>query len=196
MGRKRRKSYSTRNNYKYFAKRCSYGNYTGVSTITGYDFEIVEECLETLNRKKQFGEYENCGIIFGSQITERKIRINAISESCSIKTSAHECSCNLDIVKANQLIVEEFEKSNHTRFYLGEWHTHPEDYPSPSYQDLKSLRESYNKNKLVIPNLILMAIIGRKDICWKVYDGKEFNNIKMVDKHHLIKNKNSDEQLQ
>lgn len=150
--------------------------------MIGYDFEITEECLESLNTKKQFGENEDCGIIFGSQITERKIRINAISDSCSIKTSAHKCSCNLDTTKANKQIEEEFEKSNHTRFYLGEWHTHPEDNPSPSYQDLNSIRESYNKNKFVLPNLILMVIIGRKDICWKIYDGKEFNNIKIINK--------------
>lgn len=146
--------------------------------MMGYDFEITEECLKAMNAKRQYGENEDCGIIFGSQIADRKIRINAISNSCSIKTSAHKCSCQLDIIKANQQIEDEFEKSNHTRFYLGEWHTHPEDNPSPSYQDLASLKKSYNKNSIVISNLILMAIIGRKNICWKIYDGKEFSDIK------------------
>lgn len=28
-------------------------------------------------------------------------------------------------------IDEEWEKSNKTCTYLGEWHTHPEDYPTP-----------------------------------------------------------------
>lgn len=133
-----------------------------------------------LNAKRQFNKNEDCGILFGSQISDEKIRINSISESCCDKTSTFKCSCNLDVAKANNLIVEEFDKSNQTRVYIGEWHTHPEDYPSPSLQDLKSLKESYNKNQLAIPNFILMAIIGRKNICWKTYDGKKFEDIKTI----------------
>ena len=151
-----------------------------------YGIEITDECLEMLNDKRQFDNNEDCGILFGSQISDKKIRINSISESCCDNTSALKCSCHLDVAKANKLIEEEFSKSNQTRFYIGEWHTHPEDNPSPSYQDLNSLGESYNKNKLVVPNLILMAIIGRKDICWKIYDGKEFKNVKIINNSFMI----------
>lgn len=75
------------------------------------------------------------------------------------------------------LSPQEFEKSNHTRFYIGEWHTHPEDYSAPSSRDYKSLKESYHKNKLVVLNLILMAIVGRKAICWKMFDGNAIRDI-------------------
>ena len=38
--------------------------------------------------------------------------------------------------KAHQQIIErEWEDSNHTCTYLGEWHTHPEQCPSPSCID-------------------------------------------------------------
>lgn len=147
-----------------------------------YDIEITDECLEMLNAKRQFDNNEDCGILFGSQVSDKKIRINSISESCCDNTSALKCSCHLDVAKANKFIEEEFAKSNQTRFYIGEWHTHPEDHPSPSYQDLKSLKEAYNKNELVISNLILMAIIGRKDICWKKYDGEKYDDIKIISK--------------
>lgn len=182
MGRKHKKSRSKRNKSQYQTRRDFAGNNTGLSSITWYDIEITDECLEMLNVKRQFDKNEDCGILFGSQVSDRKIRINSISESCCDNTSALKCSCHLDVAKANKLIEEEFSKSNQTRFYIGEWHTHPEDNPSPSYQDLNSLKESYYKNKLVISNLILMAIIGRKDICWNIYDGKEFHKIKIVNK--------------
>lgn len=131
-----------------------------------------------LNAKRQFDKNEDCGILFGSQISDERIRINSISDSCCDNASALKCSCHLDAAKANNLIAEEFNKSNQTRVYIGEWHTHPEDYPSPSTQDLKSLKESFNKNQLAIPHFILMAIIGRKSICFKMYDGHDFSSIK------------------
>lgn len=38
--------------------------------------------------------------------------------------------------QAHQLIIDrEWEASGHTCTYLGEWHTHPEPYPSPSTID-------------------------------------------------------------
>ena len=169
---------SKRDKHQYRTRRDFAGNNTGLSSIIQYDIEITEECLEMLKAKRQFDRNEDCGILFGSQVSDKKIRINSISESCCDKAAALKCSCHLDVAKANKLIAEEFAKSNQTRFYIGEWHTHPEDHPSPSIQDLRSLKESYNKNQLVIFNLILMAIIGRKSICFRSYDGHDFTSVK------------------
>ena len=110
-----------------------------------YNIEVTEDCIKALKSKSQFNGNEDCGIIFGSQISDERIRINSVSESCCVQKFAKNCSCNLDVGKANNLIKEEFEKSNHTRFYIGEWHTHPEDNPCPSHRDLVSIKESYNK---------------------------------------------------
>lgn len=93
--------------------------------------------------KDSLTRIEDCGILFSSQISDERIRINSISDSCCDKTSALKCSCHLDAEKANKLIAEEFNKSNQTRVYIGEWHTHPEDYPSPSIQDLKLVENPF-----------------------------------------------------
>lgn len=178
MGRKHKKNRTKGNKCQHLSSRDFAGDNTGVPFIKRFDIEITDECLEMLNAKRQFDKNEDCGILFGSQISDDKIRINSISDSCCDKKSALKCSCHLDAEKANKLIVEEFNKSNQTRVYIGEWHTHPEDYPSPSIQDLKSLKKSYNKNQLAIPHFILMAIIGRKSICFKMYDGHDFSSIK------------------
>lgn len=142
-----------------------------------WSIEITTECMETLQSKIQMNNNEDCGILFGSQVSEDKIRINSVSESCSIQISAKKYSCELDVTKANLLIAEEYEKSNHTRFYIGEWHTHPEDNPSPSSRDICSIKQSYVKNTMAIQNLIIMAIVGRKSICWKKYDGVKISEI-------------------
>lgn len=143
-----------------------------------WKIEITSECEEALMTKIQLNQNEDCGILFASQISDNCIRVNSISNSCSINYLARKNSCSLDIKKANDFIIEEYEKSNHTRFYIGEWHTHPEDNPHPSFRDIRSLKESYKKNHLVISNLILMAIVGRHSICWKMFDGVNLKNIK------------------
>ncbi|MCT8869364.1 MAG: peptidase [Shewanella oneidensis] len=52
-----------------------------------------------------------------------------------------------------------FEQSNGTHQYIGEWHTHPEDFPSPSFTDRCSWLRNISSNK---PMIVL--IVGRKKI--------------------------------
>jgi len=72
-----------------------------------------------------------------------------------------------------QIIVDyEFENSGGKMFYLGEWHTHPEDYPTPSGQDRKMTVEQYNKSRLSQP-FSLMVIQGITGIYIALYDGEK-----------------------
>lgn len=55
------------------------------------------------------------------------------------------------------LVDSRFRESQGTQQYLGEWHTHPEDHPSPSSMDIKSWKTKVDDSR---PMIIL--IIGRK----------------------------------
>lgn len=61
------------------------------------------------------------------------------------------------ISKHHQKVVDEaFKKSNGEWNYLGEWHTHPEDVPTPSMTD----HSSWNKHlKSDLP--LILIIVGR-----------------------------------
>ena len=61
----------------------------------------------------------------------------------------------------------------HTRFYIGEWHTHPEDKPKPSAVDYNSIKNNYHTALLVVP-LLLMIIVGTQTFHICVYNGKKF----------------------
>lgn len=76
-----------------------------------------------------------------------------------------------DAFKANEFIKEDFEKSDHTRIYIGEWHTHPENNPRPSSVDIDSIIEIYNKSEIVTDGVILI-IVGTKSNYYGFYDGK------------------------
>jgi integrative and conjugative element protein (TIGR02256 family) len=78
---------------------------------------------------------------------------------------------NRSKARAQQHINLAWEISERTRNYLGEWHTHPEDDPSPSGHDLNNWRRiaeiaQYEQDYLIF------AIVGRENTrAW------EFNKI-------------------
>ena len=64
---------------------------------------------------------------------------------------------------ANTIIRKAWSSSNATRIYLGEWHTHPEDTPSPSCIDLRNWRRILRKS-CIEQDFLLFAIVGRVDL--------------------------------
>lgn len=74
---------------------------------------------------------------------------------------------------ANHFIEEDYNLSEHTRFYIGEWHTHPEDNPTPSAIDYNSIKDNYQTASLVVP-FLLMIIVGTKSFHISIYNGDKF----------------------
>jgi len=65
-----------------------------------------------------------------------------------------------------------FDQSGGTLQYLGEWHTHPEDSPSPSHID----KSSWRKN-IVCNSPKILIIVGRKRIWAGKKIGKEIEEL-------------------
>ena len=62
----------------------------------------------------------------------------------------------------HQEIVEDiFRSTNGEENYLGEWHTHPEEHPTPSSIDTRDWRRLSKEHR--VP---LLAIIGGVDTCY------------------------------
>ena len=81
-----------------------------------------------------------------------------------------------DAIKANKFIEEDYRISEHTHFYIGEWHTHPENNPKPSAIDYNSIRDNYHTASLVAPFLV-MIIVGTQTFHLSVYNGNRFIEI-------------------
>ena len=82
----------------------------------------------------------------GAQVGDKLYRISKISPPC-IKSHTR-CGCERDAAIANQFIERDYEQSEHTRFYIGEWHTHPENNPTPSTVDYSSIEDNYQTASL------------------------------------------------
>lgn len=135
------------------------------------DIEVSESVVLIMESYRQFNGNELGGVLLGSVINNDKIRINKISPPLMVDSS--KCSVIRDAEKSNAFIKQEFEESKHTRIYVGEWHTHPENIPTSSTADRFSIEQIYHDSQIVL-NIVIMVIIGREMIYWSYYNGKKF----------------------
>lgn len=61
---------------------------------------------------------------------------------------------------AQQRVNAAWEETKQTRNYLGEWHTHPEDCPTPSAHDIANWRRIVAKSRFEQDSLLFL-IVGR-----------------------------------
>lgn len=174
--------------HKYRTRKRSFSNRTSsiwkrrrVSSINRdpCTVEVTADVVEILRSMCQKSGTENGGILLGSQINEKYYRINRASEPCLLMNSSTRCGCIRDANKANEIIKHEFISSNRKRVYLGEWHTHPENFPTPSVIDIASVYDIFHKSKLAIEGVFLV-IIGYKSIYWGFHDGLQMHEIQPI----------------
>ena len=152
---------------KHFARTASV-------SVDDYHFEIKQEVVDDLKNNAQCEGNELCRVLMGIQVGDNLYRISKISPPC-IKSHAR-CGCERDAAMANRFIEEDYNQSEYTRFYIGEWHTHPEDNPTPSSIDYSSIKDNYQSASLVVPFLI-MIIVGTVSFHISIYNGDKFVKI-------------------
>lgn len=83
--------------------------------------------------------------------------------------------------KVAQILADyEFVNSGNKTIYIGEWHTHPEDYPSPSVQDICMIKDQLKTSKNLEPYMFLI-IQGIKGLYVAIFDGKELIRMKELE---------------
>lgn len=175
MGRKHRNSSKKQHKPRFFFRAIK-KHFTGTSyiNISDYKFEIKQEVVESLKSNSQHRGNELCGVLTGSQVGYNRYRISKSSPPC-VKKNRYN-GCERDAAMANLFIEEDYIQSEHTRFYIGEWHTHPESTPTPSDVDYYSIRDNYRTASLVVP-FLFMIIVGTQSFHISVYNGKDFAEV-------------------
>jgi len=59
----------------------------------------------------------------------------------------------------NKILYDKWEKSSYTKLYLGEWHTHPQNYSTPSAVDIFAWNKLLAKSKTE-SEIIIFIIVG------------------------------------
>ncbi|WP_368045290.1 CBASS system CD-NTase/cGAS isopeptidase Cap3 [Gilvimarinus algae] len=76
-------------------------------------------------------------------------------------------------------VDQSFKASEGFHLYLGEWHTHPEDIPSPSLRDLTSWRLNLVRSKTM-----LVLIVGRQDLWIAKVSGNTIVELRPIARNH------------
>jgi integrative and conjugative element protein (TIGR02256 family) len=131
--------------------------------IDDYTLMLSTEVLKILDSyiQRKLNNPESGGIILG-KITAENIQVQRLS----VPTELDKCSrTNFERHRLSAQIVINYEHANSYGqvTYLGEWHTHPEDHPSPSGTDIKMIKQQFSQNKIHTEFLILL-IQGRKSL--------------------------------
>ncbi|PWK20014.1 Mov34/MPN/PAD-1 family protein [Xanthomarina spongicola] len=124
--------------------------------------KIYKNVIDKMNDYIQDVSYkpESGGILMGYVLKENVFAINDISVPSKLD-KASRYNFTRSKKNAQQILNKAFNNSDGKQIYLGEWHTHPEDFPSPSNLDFKSIKKQFQGNILNSP-LIFMIIYGRK----------------------------------
>lgn len=115
---------------------------------------------------------ESGGIITG-KVYEKLVKVLSCSEP-TVLDQRSRYNFSRSYKSAQKYINKKFNDSKGEEIYLGEWHTHPEDIPTPSIPDIKSFNQTLHKNRLN-SSIHFMIIVGRIAIYIGVYIDRKFN---------------------
>ncbi|MFD0836666.1 Mov34/MPN/PAD-1 family protein [Mariniflexile aquimaris] len=139
-------------------------------------FEKMKSFIQDENHKPEAG-----GILIGYYLEDNNYSIiDSSLPSRFDKSSRYNFTRSKK--NAQKIINKNFKDSKGKKIYLGEWHTHPEDYPTPSCLDKKSILEQIRGN-ILNSKIIFMLILGRKGIYISYADKNEikaFKNINFI----------------
>jgi integrative and conjugative element protein (TIGR02256 family) len=140
-------------------------------SIKKYKIVFSDIVISIFNKHKQTLRHdcESGGIVLG-QVIGNTVFINRVSTpNLFDKSSRHRFERDKN---AAQIIVNyEYLNSNKKITYLGEWHSHPENIPTPSGQDRKMIREQFNSG-ILNESFLLLVIQGIEKLYVAIYDGE------------------------
>lgn len=123
----------------------------------GLSIEVDDELLNSLVEKGK-GHYPNefGGFLVGYYADDNKhLHITDTILPKSFKASKYSFErCTKGIEKK----LGTYYKETHKKFYVGEWHTHPDNSPIPSLTDISAINAIINNNNACLTNPVLLII--------------------------------------
>jgi integrative and conjugative element protein (TIGR02256 family) len=124
--------------------------------IDNYSIILSPEALEILDAyiQRKSSDPEGGGIILGT-INGDVIQVQRLSVPTELDIRSR-MSFERHRLSAQIVINHEHANTHGQVTYLGEWHTHPEDHPTPSGIDLTMIKRQFRENRIHTDFLILL----------------------------------------
>lgn len=126
--------------------------------------------INELEKQKQLNlrDMESGGIIIGKRRSSN-IEVVAITTP-QLKDRRSRCRFDRKEFGHDTILGQYWRQSNGEDNYLGEWHTHPEDFPTPSLTDLSTWRAMSSEHGIPL----LAVIIGRVKNYYAIVSRSQF----------------------
>ena len=128
----------------------------------GFRIEISNDVLKIWKQYRQNSIWlkEACGVLIGGYDPSQRV---IYVKQCTVpmKGDLRRRTSYIIKDKGHQEIVDRnYLKSDGRRFYLGTWHTHPEQHPTPSFLDSTDWLNCIKRNSNL--PVFLFVIVGTK----------------------------------
>lgn len=141
-------------------------------TVSDYEYriKIKDDVIEILKsyRQSNINDCEAGGMLIGYETINGDIIIEYITEPFKKDKRTRTSFDRID-KKHNKTLKSVWKNQGNIHVYIGEWHTHPENYPNYSAQDKKNwiqIGDKMNKEKFI------HIIVGINDV-----RGWEYNKL-------------------
>jgi len=131
----------------------------------GGRIKLTAPVIETLHQYKQIhkNSLESGGVLLGRFIkVSKNIVVDKITSPSKGDKQTRYSFKRFSSVH-QEIITEEWHNSKGTCNYLGEWHTHPEDFPTPSGVDIRDWKRKLKKD-VFSSRYLYFIIAGIKSI--------------------------------
>lgn len=138
----------------------------------GYLVVIMPNVIERLLNHRQLKTYskEAAGVLIGEKRGLHFI-IRELSEPGKGDIRSR-FAVDRQGIHHQKVVNDAFACSGGTLQYVGEWHTHPENNPSPSTKDLNSWRKEFS-----ISDDVILIIVGLKQIWVAKKSGSQISQL-------------------
>jgi [CysO sulfur-carrier protein]-S-L-cysteine hydrolase len=117
------------------------------------DEKLINELIDTGKKyyPKEFG-----GFLIGNYSDDFK-QLNITDTILPMKYRATKYLFQRDALGVDELL-KFFYKENPKKYYVGEWHTHPDNLPIPSSTDINAINTIINHKEVAIQNPVFLII--------------------------------------
>lgn len=132
--------------------------------------KVDKSVLKTFHKYQQntFNDYESGGILLGFVFDKTVVINKATIPGKEDKRGLF--FFHRDKKRAQSFVDEAFNETQGTQIYIGDWHTHSEKNPRPSFKDELEIKRAFYKSSLNL-NFIICIIIGNNDLIENIWVG-------------------------
>lgn len=109
------------------------------------------------NRQISANDFESGGILLGSVFDDHIVINNATTPSDGDIRGLF--FFHRQRKRAQKIIHNAFSESSGKQIYIGEWHTHSQKIPTPSFKDRCEIKRAFKKSKTNL-SFIILIIVG------------------------------------